>query len=145
MMKIEKAKLEDIKEIHKLVSGYSKKGLMLYRPLAEIEYRIRDYFVCKLKDKIIGCVALRIWNKKSSEIYALTVDPKYTKQKIGTKLVKSCIADAKKLKVGSVFALTFRHSLFVKMGFKKLSITKLPKIIFTEKTVDVDKAYGFKL
>jgi hypothetical protein len=32
--------------------------------------------------------------------------------------------------------------MFTKIGFKKIGISRLPKAIFTEKTVDVDKAYG---
>lgn len=143
-MKIEKAKLTDAKEIHKLISGYFKKGLLLYRPSVEIEHRIRDYFICRLDDKIVGCAALRVWNRKSTEIYALVVHPEHTGKKIGTKLIKACIADAKKLEVSAVFTLTFRHNLFLRAGFKKVGISQVPRIIFTEKTVDVDKAYGFK-
>jgi amino-acid N-acetyltransferase len=141
---IEKAKIEDVKEIHKLVNQYSRKGLMLYRFPADIEQKIRDYFVCKVDNKIIGCVALKIWNRRSAEICSLAVDQEYVGKTIGTKLVKSCIVDAKKLKIPFVFALTFRHELFLRLGFKKINIKQLPKIVFTEKTVDVDKAYGFK-
>ena len=145
MMKIKKAKVTDIKQIHKLIYGYSKQGLMLYRPSLEIEHNIRDYFVCKSGSKIVGSVALRVWNKKSSEIYALAVGSEYTGKKIGTNLVKSCIKEAKKLEVSSIFTLTFKHDLFIKIGFKKINLKGLPKVIFTEKTVNVDKAYGLKL
>jgi N-acetylglutamate synthase-like GNAT family acetyltransferase len=44
-----------------------------------------------------------------------------------------------------VFTLTFRPSLFDKLKFKKIKVKSLPKIIFTEKTVNVNKAYGLKL
>ena len=109
MIKIEKAKIEDVKEIHKLIDQYSKKGMMLYRFPADIEQKIRDYFVCKVDNKIVGCIALRVWNHRSAEICSLVVDQGYLGKKIGTKLVKSCIIDAKKLKMPFVFALTFRH------------------------------------
>jgi amino-acid N-acetyltransferase len=144
MIKIEKAEIEDVKEIHKLINQYSKKGMMLYRFPAEIEQKIRDYSICKIDNEIIGCVALKIWNKKSAEICSLAVSQKYVGQKIGTKLVKSCIADAKKLKMPFVFTLTFRQDLFLRLGFKKINMSQLPKIVFTEKTVNIDKAYGLK-
>lgn len=144
-LKIEKAKLDDAKQINSLIAKYSREGLMLHRPTVEIEHRIRDYFVCALENKIIGCAAFRIWNKKSSEIYALAVDSDYMGEGIGRKLIRSCIIDAKKIGVKFVFTLTFRDSLFTKLGFKKIGINALPKIIFTEKTVDVDKAYGLKI
>lgn len=144
-IKIKKAKLEDAKQICALINKYSKKGLMLYRPVSEIEYKIRDYFVCRIDDKVIGCVAFRIWNKKSSEIYALAVDSNYAGKGIGSKLIESCLIDAKNIGVNFVFTLTFRDSMFAKIGFKKIGISRLPKVIFTEKTVDVDKAYGIEI
>ncbi|MFH1783932.1 MAG: GNAT family N-acetyltransferase [bacterium] len=145
MMKIKKAKLTDVKQIHKLIYEYSKKGLMLYRPSLEVEHNIRDYFVCKSGSKLVGCAALRVWNRKSSEIYAVAVDSEYTGKKIGTNLVKNCIKEAKKLEVCSIFTLTFKHDLFIRVGFKKTNLKGLPRVIFTEKTVNVDKAYGLKL
>ncbi|MFH1238630.1 MAG: GNAT family N-acetyltransferase [bacterium] len=145
MFKIEKATLKDVGEIHKLIGKYAQKGFMLYRPVLEIEYKIRDYFVCRVKNKVVGCVALRVWNKRSSEIYALAVDSDYTGQHIGTNLIKNCINEAKKVKVESVFTLTFKQDLFRWFGFKKINLRDLPKVIFTEKTVNIDKAYGMKL
>jgi amino-acid N-acetyltransferase len=64
---------------------------------------------------------------------------------IGTKLIQECISEAKKIEVPFVFTLTFRPSLFDKLKFKKIKVKSLPKIIFTEKTVNVNKAYGLKL
>lgn len=142
---IRKATINDIKKIHKLINIYSRKGLILYRPSIEIANKIRDYFVYKIGNKVIGCIALRIWNERSSEIYALAVSPKHIEKGIGTRLIKRCIADANKLNVPFVFALTFRCDIFRKLGFKKINYTNLPKIIFTEKTVNVDKAYGLRL
>jgi len=141
-MNINKATLEDIKEIHDLIEKYSKQGLMLYRHTAEIERNIRDYFVVKEKNKLIGCCGLRTWDKKSSEIYALAVKETHMGKGIGTKLIKTAIKDAKKLKTPFIFTLTFRPNIFEKEGFKKINIKNLPKIIFTEKTVNIDKAYG---
>jgi len=144
-MKIQKAKLTDAKEINRIITAYSKKGLMLYRPVEEIEYKIRDYSVCKDKDEIIGCVGLKVWNKNTAEIYALAVKEKYMGKGIGKQLVKKTIADAKNLGVNVVFTLTFRKDLFTNIGFNKVGWKELPKVMLTEKTVDVDKAYGMKL
>ena len=46
-IKIRKARLKDVKQIHGLVNGYSRKGLMLARPVSYIETKIRDFFVFK--------------------------------------------------------------------------------------------------
>ena len=54
-------------------------------------------------------------------------------------------AIAKKLKVSLIFTLTFRSNLFCRLGFEKTTFGSLPRIIFTEKTVDLDKAYGLNI
>lgn len=65
--KITKTKLEDAKQICLLIDKYSKERLMFYRPVSEIEYKIRDYFVCRPGNEVVGCVAFRIWNKKAQK------------------------------------------------------------------------------
>lgn len=75
----------------------------------------------------------------------MAVDSNCAGKGIGSKLIKSCLIDAKSIGVKSVFTLIFRDSMFTKIGFKKIGISRLPKAIFTEKTVDVDKAYGTKV
>lgn len=143
--RIEKANLEDVKGIYSLIKKYSKKKLMLFRHSDEIERNIRDYLVYRENGKVYGCVGLRTWDRKSAEIYGLAVDDSKVGNGIGTKLIKNCIAEARKLKVPFVFTLTFRINLFQRFGFEKIKMSSLPRVIFTEKTVDIDKAYGMKL
>jgi len=144
-MKITNATLGEVDDIHDLIYKNAMKGLMLYRTKEEIAYHIRDYFVRYEKGKAIGCVGLKVWDKNSGEIYALAVDPKYTGKGIGRTLVKACIKEAENIKLPRIFALTYRQEMFLKLGFKKLTLRDLPKKIFTEKTVNVDRAYGMKL
>ena len=144
-MKIEKAKLADAIAIRDLILYYSKKGYMLYRPKKEIEYWIRDYLVCRDGNKIVGCVGLKVWDNKNAEIYGLAVKQEYINKGVGTNLVKSCMKEARKLGNSSLFALTFRKDLLLRIGFKKITLRELPRIMFTEKTVNVDKAYGIKI
>lgn len=141
-MIIRKAILDDVRGIHSLIKRYSNRGLMLYRHPAQIEMRIRDYFVYKEDGKVYGCAGLRVWDKKSAEIYGLAVAEEKIGHGIGTKLIKKCVSDAKKLKILFIFTLTYRVSLFKKLGFEKINKGSLPRVIFTEKTVDIDKAYG---
>jgi amino-acid N-acetyltransferase len=144
-LKVRKAVLDDVPEIYNIIRKYSRKGFMLFRHKSEIAQHIRNYFVGVDKDKVIACCALRVWDEKSAEIYALAVKEEYMGLGFGTRLVKLCLKDAKTLKLPFVFTLTFRPSLFKRLGFDKIKINHLPRIIFTEKTVDVDKAYGLYL
>jgi amino-acid N-acetyltransferase len=141
-IKIKKAVLSDVREIHNLIKKYAERGLMLYRYKGQIERNIRDYLVARADGILVGCCALRVWEKSGAEIYALAVKEKLSGNGIGTKLVKSCIKEAKKLGLPFVFTLTFRAGMFERLGFKKITFGSLPRVIFSEKTVDVDKAYG---
>ena len=142
---IKKADLNDAREIHNLIKKYAERGLMLYRHKGQIERNIRDYFVARMGGVLVGCCALRVWERRGAEIYALAVKEKLSGNGLGTKLVKICIKDAKKIGLPFVFTLTFRAGMFERLGFKKITFGSLPRVIFSEKTVDVDKAYGLTL
>ncbi|MBI4708915.1 MAG: GNAT family N-acetyltransferase [Candidatus Portnoybacteria bacterium] len=141
-IEIRKAALKDVREIHKLVNGFSKKGLMLARPISYIETRIRDFFVCVCDGRVVGCAGLKVWNREWAEVNALAVHLKYQGNGIGLKLTKKCIQDAKKIGIKYLLMLTFQHNLAQNAGFIKMgSIKKLPEIVFTEKIINADKAY----
>ena len=143
---VRKATLRDARQINKLVFGYAKDGKMLSRPLAYIAPRIRDFFVCVVRNEVVGCVGLRIWNMQWAEIMALAVSPEYEGNGIGSELVKSCLEEARALSIKRVALLTFNHDLAEKFGFQKTDNTDMfPEIMFTEKTVNVDKAYILKM
>ncbi|MEK7173193.1 MAG: GNAT family N-acetyltransferase [Patescibacteria group bacterium] len=143
---VRKAKLQDARQINKLVFGYAKNGKMLLRPLYYIAPRIRDFFVCVIGNEVVGCVGLRVWNMQWAEIMALAVSPEYEGDGIGSELIKACLEEARILGVKWVAMLTFNHNLAQKFGFQKTDNTDMfPESMFTEKTISVDKAYILKI
>ena len=141
---IEKAKLADVDKIYELMQQPVKEMKVLYRSKPELAGRIRDFFVCRLGKKIIGCIALRIWTKKAVEIQSLVVSPEHRGEGIARRLIEICLKDAKNLGVPFFFIFTYEGELIRKMGFKRIGLNCLPRIIFTEKFVSKDKAYGLK-
>ena len=61
MAKLEKAKIGDVPKIQQLVNSFADKGEMLARPLSEIYENLRDYFIIREDDKIIGCCVGKFW------------------------------------------------------------------------------------
>jgi len=118
-MIIRKATVNDIKSIHDLISKYSKKGLMLYRPSFEIAMHIRDYFVVEEKSKIIGSCALKVWTQNTAEVYALAVNENCQGKGLGSSLIKTCIKEAKILGIERIVTFTYQNKLFEKFCFKK--------------------------
>lgn len=129
---IRKATLEDATKIQKLVNHHASKGLMLPRSLGDICDNIRDFFVYENGEKVIGCCALNVTWLDLAEIRSLAVEEEYQGKGIGKELVNSCIEDAKKLGVKSVFALTNKPEFFLKLGFQLIDKSDLPHKVWVE-------------
>ncbi len=57
---VEKAKIGDVPQIHRLINNFADKGEMLARTLGEIYDNIRDFFVVRQGERVIGCAALHV-------------------------------------------------------------------------------------
>ncbi len=130
---IGQANLRDAAAIHKLVSSYANNNKMLPRALGDIYSDIREYFVCRNeKKKVVGCAALHVYWKDLAEVRSLAVSKKYTRKGVGSRLVNTCILEAKRLRVPRVFTLTLVPKFFKKLGFKTVDKTELPMKIWAD-------------
>jgi len=129
---IRKAKISDIKELHKLINFYAERGEMLPRSLNELYENIRDFLVFEEKGEILGCCALHVSWEDLGEIKSLAVKPEYTGKGIGRRLVEGCLEETDELGIKKVFALTFKPEYFQKRGFRKIEKDKLPHKIWSE-------------
>ena len=129
---IRKAKLDDVKEIQKLIRRCSSRGEILPRSLSELYDHLRDFFVYIRNRKMVGICALHICWDDLAEIRSLAVKEEDRKKGIGAGLVKACLEEAKALQIKRVFALTYRPEFFERLGFKKVDKTVLPHKIWTD-------------
>jgi len=129
---IRKATVKDVKKIQHLINYYAKRDKMLPRSLNELYENIRNFFVYSEGKNICGCCALNVDWEDLAEIKSLAVATTKTGKDVGSRLLKSCLADAKKLKVKKVFALTYIPEFFERFGFKRISKRKLPHKIWNE-------------
>jgi amino-acid N-acetyltransferase len=129
-LKITKARISDIKEIHKLINEFARKGEMIPRSLNELYEKIRDLVVFEDKGKISGVCALQILWEDLAEIRSLAVRKEYQGRGIGRKLVRECLKEAKSLGIKRVFALTYKPDFFRKLGFADIDKADLPQKIW---------------
>jgi amino-acid N-acetyltransferase len=129
-LKIRKAKIADLRRVHKLINDYAKKEEMIPRSLSELYEDVRDFVVCEYDGNICGVCALHIMWEDLAEIRSLAVDRDYQKLGVGKKLVKECLKDAKALGLKKVFALTYHPQFFKKMGFADINKSSLPQKIW---------------
>src|SRR5512137_959384 len=93
---LRKARIGDVKTIHRLINLSSGRGEMLPRSLMDIYGSLRDFFVYQEEgqEEILGICAMSIIWENLAEIRSLYVDEGRRKGGIGQKLVEACISEA---------------------------------------------------
>jgi amino-acid N-acetyltransferase len=131
---IRKANLTDVKTIHKLISEQAVSGHILARAMSELYSQIRDFTViedCE-SDEIAGCGALQICWEDLAEIRSLAVRMSCQGRGIGSKLIGALMQEARVMGVKQVFVLTYRQSLFERLGFELMDKSLLPHKIWAD-------------
>ena len=131
-MKVEKARISDAPQIHKLVNSFAEKDEMLPRALSEIYENIRDFSVLRREDEVIACIALHVCWADMAEIRSLAVTGNRQDQGLGVSLVESCLAEARELGIPTIFCLTYKPTFFEKFGFRQVDKMELPRKVWSE-------------
>jgi amino-acid N-acetyltransferase len=131
-LKVEKARISDVPQIHQLINYFADKGEMLPRPLSELYENIRDYFVVRQGERMIACVALHISWSDLAEVKSLAVAEDSQEQGIGAQLVKACLKEAEELGIATIFCLTYKPAFFEQFDFSQVDKMELPRKVWTE-------------
>ncbi len=129
---IEKARIGDPPDILALVNRYAEQQQLLPRSLNDIYENLRDFFVCREEDRLVGCAALHVSWKGLGEIRSLAVREDRQGGGIGTALVERCLEEARELGMDRVFVLTYLPEFFLKFGFSLYPKENLPHKIWTD-------------
>ena len=131
---LRKARIDDVKIIHRLINLSSGKGEMLPRSLMDIYGSLRDFFVYydEYESRIIGICAMNIIWANLAEIRSLYVEESHRGKGVGRVLVEACISEAITLGLFKVFTLTYKKDFFLKLGFKEIDRNLLPEKIWSD-------------
>lgn len=131
---LRKARIGDVKTIHKLINISAGKGEMLARSLMDIYGSLRDFFVYYNDGDgdIVGTCAMNITWENLAEIRSLNVAEERRREGIGRKLVEACISEAVTLELYRIFALTYQKEFFLKLGFKYIDRDTLPQKVWSD-------------
>ncbi|MFZ5651152.1 MAG: N-acetyltransferase [Bacillota bacterium] len=116
-MIIRKAKMCDIESVHRLITYYADRGLMLARSRSMLYEGIREITVAEHNGQLIGTGMLHVIWEDLAEIRAMAVHSDFQKTGIGRRLVETFLAEAADLKIPKVFALTYQAGFFARCGF----------------------------
>jgi amino-acid N-acetyltransferase len=131
---LRKARVGDVKTIHRMINLSSGKGEILPRSLMDIYGSLRDFFIYfDEKEKVVaGICAMNIIWENLAEIRSLYVEEKYRRQGIAKKLVEGCISEAITLGFYRMFTLTNRPDFFKRLGFKEVDRSTLSEKIWSD-------------
>ncbi len=131
---LRKARVGDVKTIHRMINISSGKGEMLPRSLMDIYGSLRDFFVYvdEEGDSIIGLCAMNIIWENLAEIRSLYVEEGCRRRGIGRKLVEACISEAITLDLFRIFTLTYKKDFFERLGFKEVNRSTLSEKIWSD-------------
>src|SRR3990172_12390115 len=91
-VQVEKARMSDMPQIHKLVNYFAEQGEMLARPLSELYENIRDYFVIRDEaGKVLACASLPVNWEDLAEVKAVAVAPEWQDKGLGRHLHQDCV------------------------------------------------------
>jgi amino-acid N-acetyltransferase len=131
---LRKARVGDVKTIHRMINISSGRGEILPRSLMDIYGSLRDFFVCvdEKNKSIIGICAMNIIWENLAEIRSLYVEDTYRNSGIGKKLVEACISEAITLELLRIFTLTNSPEFFKRLGFKEVDRSTLSEKIWSD-------------
>jgi len=130
--KVEKAKIPDVVQMHKLINEYANSGEMLARPLSELYEGIRDFLVIREGERVVACAALQVDWEDIAEIRSLAVAEDKKKTGMGASLVKACLKEAEMLGIQTVFCFTYKPAFFKRQGFVEIDKMELPRKVWTD-------------
>ena len=72
---IRRARTGDVRAIHRIVSGYVDRGVLLGKQLVTLYEDVQDFLVAELDGQVVGCGALHVMWEDLAEVRTVAVDP----------------------------------------------------------------------
>ena len=131
---LRKARIDDVKTMHRMINVSSGKGEILPRSLMDIYGSLRDFFIYydENEQAIAGICAMNIIWDNLAEIRSLYVEEGYRRQGIAKKLVEACISEAITIGLFRIFTLTNSPGFFKRLGFKEVDRSTLSEKIWSD-------------
>jgi amino-acid N-acetyltransferase len=129
---IRRANYQDAESIQNLIFIFSETGKVLFRSLDEIRKNISSFCVYEKNDQIVGIYSLKRGWGRLVELRSLAVDPRYSGQGIGTKMIKASLEEALATDCDELFVLTYAVSMFKRIGFSMVDKERLPHKVWND-------------
>jgi len=131
---LRKARISDVKIIHRMINISAGKEEMLPRSLMDIYGSLRDFIVYynEQRQVIDGICAISIIWENLAEVRSLYVEENQRGKGIGRNLVEACISEAITLGLYRIFVLTYKKDFFQHLGFEIVDRLSLSEKIWSD-------------
>jgi amino-acid N-acetyltransferase len=124
---------EDAEQISALMHEPVGSGVVLPRPLADIQRHINTFLVAKTDKQVVGCVALKDYTDALVEVRSLVVKPSMRGCGCGTSLINAAVKKVMETgRATRIFALTGRPALFERAGFHRVCKELFPEKVWND-------------
>lgn len=127
---IRPAAIADVPEIHHLLETYASKGNLLPRTMGELYRHLRDFFVIEIDGSVAAVGALQIFTEDLGEVRSLVVAERFEGRGLGRLMVQRIVAEARRIGLRRVMALTYVPVFFHKLGFRTVQKETLPEKVW---------------
>ncbi len=131
-VQVVRATVRDAEGIHLLVNFWAAQGQMLPRTLGETYENLRDFFVVREGDRVVGCGALHIVWADMAELKSLAVEESQQSRGVGAAITRACVEEGRTIGLTGLFALTYRPGFFERLGWRQADVMTLPRKVWNE-------------
>lgn len=127
------ARIADMAQVEPLIRGFAERGLMLPKTIDQLNRSFREFVVAvDPEGRVLGCSALRVYTGQLAELGSLAVSEEAHGLGVGRKLVEQIEVEARRLGIGTVFALTLQDGFFHKQGYRTVPKEMFPLKVWAD-------------
>ena len=126
------ARTADVQVVRRLVGQYTADGRLLAKAPVTLYEDVQEFVVAEVDGDVVGCGALHVMWEDLGEIRTLAIDPAYTRQGIGGRILDQLIERARTLGLARLFCLTFETAFFEAHGFREIDGSPVDHAVFEQ-------------
>lgn len=116
LLTIRKAEWRDVPALHRLINYYAAERIVLPRSMTDLYENIREFTLGEEAGKLLGCGALKCYNREVAEIRSLCVAAAVKSNGVGRAITRALMDEAGRSGLNTIFALTTSPAFFGKLG-----------------------------
>ncbi|OLC02991.1 MAG: hypothetical protein DMD41_02365 [Gemmatimonadetes bacterium] len=136
------ARLADVPELETLMAPFVATGDLLPRSRYDLCRHIKEYVVAEAdaqgggsgggRRAIVACGSLKLYSETLAEIAGLAVRDDWQGRGLGRAVIDALVAEAGRLGLREVFALTRKPAFFLRLGFGPAEKAQFPQKVWAD-------------